>query len=276
MHVLESGYDPRKFTLVTFGGAGPIHACRLAQKLGITKVIVPFAAGVASAYGLLISPISMNFVNSYRERLEYLDWHKVNSLLNEMEMDGRRIIGQRGNSGHVIERFADIRHVGQGHEVLTPLPDGQLSEEDLLTLKTSFHSECQRLFNRTIKGVPLEVLNWRVRVSDRTSGIRFPHHVSIEEGDRELADDMDTDFRINPKLKPSNVSPKHNRKVFFEELGGYVECPVYERSCLGPDGKIPGPAIIEEKESTTVVSPFASCVADRFGNLILEFRVGVP
>jgi N-methylhydantoinase A len=212
----------------------------------------------------------MDFLKSYMDRLDNVNWEKTNRLLDEMELQAREIIERTCQQGIKVERFADIRHVGQGYEVITPVQGGKLSKNDLSTIKRAFNRQYQRLFKRTISGVPLEVLNWRVRVSGTIFKVQDPSGNGRSKETERIA--HRTALRQNVNQLSRQVTPKQHREVYFEEIGGYVECPVHERSNLRKGVELTGPLIIEEKESTTVVTPGALCMLDHHGNLVLELR----
>src|SRR5690348_11275094 len=131
IHTLERGKDPHRFPVFAFGGAGPVHGFRIAKALGSPAVIVPFGAGVMSAAGFLTAPLAFDFVRSWPGRIDHLDWQKANALLGEMEAEGQTLLEQSGVPPEQIrhQRMADIRYVGQGHEIQVPLPGGRLDSE---------------------------------------------------------------------------------------------------------------------------------------------------
>jgi N-methylhydantoinase A len=249
-HLGERGMDPRRLPLFAFGGAGPVHGYRVAEILRLPKLIAPFGAGVGSTFGLLVAPLAFDFVRSAYSRLDQADWDLANGLVDEMAEEGRAILEASGVAAQDItyRRTADLRYVGQGHEVSVALPGGRLSETSLPEIVRAFDETYQRLYGRKGPEVPLEVINWRV----------------VASGPRP---------RLDPKL-PSrgqpHAQPKGSRGAYFPELGGFSDVPVYDRYSLGPGATFDGPAIVEERESTLVIGQRGHAVVDDHLNVIVE------
>jgi N-methylhydantoinase A/oxoprolinase/acetone carboxylase beta subunit len=251
LHLLERGVDPRKFALLAFGGAGPLHACRLAKKLGIAEVVIPAGAGVASAFGFLAAPPSITLLQGYPAELGNVDLAHLADLLEGLEQRGRAFLDQAGvASGDVsIRRFVSMRYRGQSSEIKIPVPNGKLREEEIAALGVAFSEEFHRVYGRANHRVKIEALNWQVQ----TSG---PKPVIARAGNEGSTEN-----------KPEPGS----RKAFFEEAAGYVNTPVYIRSTLDPGTTLRGPLLIEEDESTTVIPPGTSLVVDEHLNLLIRF-----
>jgi N-methylhydantoinase A len=233
VHAVERGKDPTTLPLFAFGGAGPVHAAGVATALGSPALVAPPGAGVMSALGFLTAPLAFDFVRTWRCTLDEADWDRVNALLHEMEADGAALLAEAGIAADDVdhERFADMRYVGQGHEVRVRLPEGEVRRGmELLEL---YEREYARLYGRRGPDVPVEALNWRVV----SSGPR---------PDLELAA-----VAVDVSSRP----PEARRAAFFPALGGYVETPVYDRYALHAGARLAGPAIVEERESTLVVGP---------------------
>jgi N-methylhydantoinase A len=233
VHAVERGKDPASLPLFAFGGAGPVHATGVASALGSPTLVAPLGAGVMSALGFLTAPLAFDFVRTWRCVLEDADWERVNALLQEMEADGAAVLTESGLAAAEIghERAADMRYVGQGHEVRVRLPDGRLA--DAAELLELFERVSERLYGRRGPDVPVEGVNWRV----------------VSSGPRpelELAA-----ITVDASSRP----PEARRAAYFPALGGYVETPVYDRYALRPGARLAGPAIVEERESTLVVGP---------------------
>ena len=160
VHALERGKDPRRFPLFAFGGAGPVHAWRIAQSLGSTALLAPLGAGVMSTVGFLSAPLAFDFVRSWPQRLKTLDWHRANALLAGMQAEGQTLLEASGVAAGEIthRREADMRYVGQGHEIAVPLPAGALSAAQADTLKAAFEQVYRVLYERLGPPVPLEIL----------------------------------------------------------------------------------------------------------------------
>ncbi len=166
-HLGERGKDPRRMPMYAFGGAGPVHGYRVAEILRLPALISPFGAGVGSTFGLLAAPLAFDFVRSAYSRMDQLDWSLANGLLDEMAQEGRKVLQNSGLAGAAIryQRTADLRYIGQGHEVSVALPDGVLSADDLPHIAAEFERTYAALYGRKGPDVPLEVINWRVVAS---------------------------------------------------------------------------------------------------------------
>ena len=252
VHTLERGKNPHRFPVFAFGGAGPVHGFRIAKALSSPALIVPFGAGVMSAVGFLAAPLAFDFVRSWPGRIDSLNWREANVLLSEMEAQGQTLLEKSGILPEHIShrRVADIRYVGQGHEIQVPLPIGRLSSESIPTIINSFEEIYRRLYERLSKSVPVEIINWRVTSSGPAPQIRL-------QG-------------VGNELKVAQTAHKGSRKAYFPELGGYHAVPVYDRYSLLPDTSFAGPAIVEERESTVIVGPDCRFRIDEQRNLIVE------
>ncbi|MBV9713371.1 MAG: hydantoinase/oxoprolinase family protein [Ktedonobacteraceae bacterium] len=251
IHTLERGKDPHRFPVFAFGGAGPIHGFRVAQALGSPALIAPLGAGVMSAVGFLTAPLAFDFVRSWPGRLHEADWQKANALLNDMEAEGQTLLTQSGLSPEQIHyrRVADIRYVGQGHEIRVPLPPGELDSKSAPVITAAFEEVYQRLYERLSLSVPLEIINWRVTASGPKPEIRL----QMPDVAQRTAQD----------------AQKGSRPVYFP--GGYRNIPVYDRYLLSPGTRFTGPAIVEERESTVIVGEGCSCHIDEQWNLLQSF-----
>jgi N-methylhydantoinase A len=252
VHGIERGKDLRGYPLFAFGGAGPVHAWQVGRILRVPRVLVPYGAGALSAYGLLAAPLAFDFVRTAPQRLTAADWELINRLFQEMETEGRRILRGAGvpDAEVTVRRSAEMRYFGQGHEVDVEVPPGLLTEASLAPITSSFETAYRLLYSRTPMGVPLEALNWRAVVSGP------PPDLTITSG-------LETGAATAPTAK------KH-RATYFPEAGGYVETPVYDRYRLDPGARLAGPAIVEERESTTVIGPGALISVDAHRNLVAE------
>ncbi|MER3449065.1 MAG: methylhydantoinase [Chloroflexota bacterium] len=252
VHAIERGKDIRKFPLFAFGGAGPVHVYRLAQKLGLKRFVCPPGAGATSALGLLVAPLAFDFVRSYYGRLDAIDWEVVNRLLAEMEAEGRALLGRAGLSPEevTVVRTADFRYAGQGHEVNVVLPEGELGEGFVGEILRRFVAEYRRLYHRAGPEVPVEAVTWRVKVSGPKPAIA-PRRAGQRPG------------------RPEDAL-KGYRPAYFAEYGDFRPTPVYDRYALGPGTVLEGPAIIEERESTVVLGPRAVARVDDRLNLVGE------
>src|SRR5262249_11851956 len=164
---IERGKDLRAYPLFAFGGAGPVHAWHVGRILKVPRVLVPFAAGAISAWGLLVAPLAFDFIRTAPLRLDGADWSRINRLFAEMETEGRSVLRAAGVAEGEItgRRGAEMRFVGQGHEVEVEVPDGELGASSLARLTENFEVAYRALYSRTPMGVPIEALNWRLVVS---------------------------------------------------------------------------------------------------------------
>jgi N-methylhydantoinase A len=256
IHAIERGEDARTFPLFAFGGAGPVHACGVANILRSPEVIIPFGAGVASTIGFLVAPISFDFVRTYVGRLDTLDWHEVAHRFDEMRNEGESMLTSAGTSADQIsyQRFAELRYVGQGHQIKVRIPEGLFDGSMTEKLLEEFESEYKRLYGRTASGNPVEAINWRLVAAAPSP------HLPLER----LA--TGTAANARDELKGS-------RQAFVPETGGFQQVPVYDRYALGPDFSANGPAIIEENESTIVVGAGARVHVDAFSNVVIEMPI---
>lgn len=251
IHAVERGRDLRAYPLFAFGGAGPVHAYRVAQILGLSTLLCPLGAGVTSALGLLVAPLAFDFVRSAYGFLGELEWERVNGVLEEMEAEGRAVLGHAGVAvdAITISRSADMRYTGQGYEINVPVPGGRLGHGSHDALRASFERVYRQLYGRLGPAVPVEVLNWRVVVSGPKPVLR-----SVEA----------------QASSDAGAALKSHRQVYFPEHGGFRSTPVFDRYALGPGAEFEGPAIVEERESTAVIGPGARCRIDARRALIVE------
>jgi N-methylhydantoinase A len=252
VHTLERGKDSHRFPVFAFGGAGPVHGFRIAKALSSPALVVPFGAGVMSAVGFLTAPLAFDFVRTSPGRIDSLNWQEANALLGEMEAQGQTLLEKSGILPEHIShrRVADIRYVGQGHEIQVPLPTGRLSSESIPTIIKSFEEIYRRLYERLSQSVPVEIINWRVTSSGPAPQVRLQV--------------------VGNELKVAQTARKGSRKAYFPELGGYHVVPVYDRYGLLPGTSFAGPAIVEERESTVIVGPDCRFRIDEQLNLIVE------
>ena len=249
-HLLEKGRDVRTYALFGFGGSGPVHACRVATNLGIRTVICALGAGTLSALGLLLAPMAFDFVHTDVRALSGIDVDELNRFFLVAETRGRAALAEAGVAAAQMQvtRYAELRYAGQGYEVGVELPDGALGADSAALIGNLFGQAYERLYGRTDPGNIIEAVNWRVICSGP------PGQISI------TADGAD---RAGGPLKG-------HRSVYFPEVRGFLETPVYDRYALREGDTIEGPAIVEEKESTAVLIPGWNGRIDRLNNLVME------
>jgi N-methylhydantoinase A/oxoprolinase/acetone carboxylase beta subunit len=246
---IERGRDPRELTLVAFGGCGPVHGCRLAQALGIPRVILPAAAGVTAAIGLLAAEVRFDVARTYVRRLDALDPASLDAMYEEMAAQAMDVVREPASAGAItVTRSVDARYVGQGFELTVPVPSGRLDAGALARVRASFDEIYAARYGYAQPREPVEVVTWKL------SAIGGATRVS-------LAKAPDT---------PAAGGVKGRRRAYFPETGGWVDCPIYDRYKLGAGMRLAGPAIIEERESTSVLPPGVAATVDEYANLVAE------
>lgn len=253
MQATDSGVDPRSLPMIAFGGAGPVHAYGVARKLGVRKLICPLGAGVTSAVGLLGAPVAADLSSSLPMALSAWDVPRVRGVLDSLAEQGREVVLASGVSAADvrISYTVDMRHVGQGHEISVQLPEGDLAapafREELVK---RFHATYVKLYGRQVVGMDIEVITWRIRASGPKGDV--------------------TPAKMLASSKAGKQALKGRRPVFFAEAGAYVDTPVYDHYALQPGEEHPGPAIVEQRESTVVVGPKGRFTLDAQFNLIMH------
>ncbi|MDR0360998.1 MAG: hydantoinase/oxoprolinase family protein, partial [bacterium] len=250
VHIAEHGRDPRRYRLVAFGGAGPVHAYGVARLLHVQEVVFPRAAGVASAIGMLVAPRSVEHTRSLVSPLDRPDWDAIAEVLDELEVGARAVLGEAGVAAadvHV-EVSADMRYAGQGYEVTVPVAGHVVHGRDAAGLAAAFEAAYRSRFDRTLPGMPVEVVSWRLRALS-------PPAVEA--------------VRLTSS-PPGRGDPCTGRRLaYFPEGERFLDTPVYARDRLRAGQTVPGPALVEEAESTVVVGPSASVRVDERGNLLM-------
>jgi N-methylhydantoinase A len=251
VHAIESGKDARERTLIAFGGAAPLHAARVAEKLGIDHILVPANAGVGSAVGFLRAPVAYEIVRSHLQRLGQFDAAAANRLLAAMRREAEAIVRQGAGDAPLEERrSAFMRYRGQGHEIAVALPVRRFGPSDAALLLAAFEDAYRALYSRTIPGVEVEILSWVTVVSAAAP--------SAAEG-------------AAPET-PHAPLPRGRRAIFDPATGEAIEVPIYWRPDLKPGARLAGPAVIAEDETSTVVSRLFDARIDGFGYIHLTRR----
>jgi len=254
LHGAERGVDYTKFILTAFGGAGPVHACGVAKKMGIDTVIFPFRAGVLSAYGLLTTPLSFDYVQTRVCTPEELGFEQYSEIFKLMARQGGVILERAGISQKEIRisRSVDMRYMGQGWEIEIPLR----SSLDKITLKQEFNG-LRELFEETylnlytvnMPSTPVEFVTFKMTVSGPEPKINLHSREKVAHRENAI---------------------KGNRAIFLEEYEDYQICPVYDRYSLMQGARIDGPAVIEEVESTSIITRGSQARVDKLLNLIVS------
>ncbi len=246
---VQRGYDPRDFALVAFGGAGPAHANRLAALTEIPVAIIPQSPGTASALGLLVTDLKHDYATTLIQRLDQVAPQALEQTFRELEAQGRETLGREGMAEAAMDfrRQADLRYVGQSHELTLPLTTEALGSAQLTQLLEQFHRTHDRAYGFSAPGEDVELVSVRLSAIGQIA---------------------------KPALAPlaqatGEVTAKGQRPVYFAESEGFVDCPVYDRYALGAGAMVQGPAIVEEIDSTTVVHPQYQVRVDEVGQMVL-------
>src|SRR5262245_41744413 len=253
VHLAEHGKDPRRYALLATGGAGPVHAYYVARKLGLRRLIVPFAAGVASALGLLIAPARVDRVATIARELDQIDWPHLEVIFAHLEADARSILATTvaDPNAAVIVRFADIRYVGQASELVVPLPAGPYGSDSRPRLLQAFERSYLEAFTRTPPTSQVEIINVRVSSS---------------------IDTLAGGLAMRAPSRAEAPAMKGARPVYFPEFGDFHVTRVFDRYALAAGQSFDGPAIVEERESTLLIGPDASFEQHPTGNIVVTLR----
>jgi N-methylhydantoinase A len=234
MHAVEHGIDLRGVSVLAFGGAGPVHACGVAELLDSNRVIFPVNASVLSAFGTLVSPVRIDLARSMPRRLDTVDPAERDALLDELRAEGRRVLAAAGASADDVRfRYGlDARYTGQGNEVTVWVGEGDEWPADDDAVVAAFEDAYRQIFGMTIPDVSVELVTWRLAVTADSAAVE-PTLVATGTG----------------------AEPHTRRPVVFERDRDAVDTPVYRRAELAAGSRFDGPAIIEERETTAVVRP---------------------
>ena len=250
VHAIEKGKDIRRYILVAFGGAGPMHAREIAQRLGCGQILVPPNAGVFSAVGLLVAPVMTDAVRTFYTRVEGADWAEIDHIYDDLAKLTSQALIQTGIPHEDIEfeRSADMRYVGQGFEVTTPLPTAFGTGTTAAAVQ-SFYDIYDELFSHHLTNVDVEALTWRLRATAPSPSPPISRR----------ANGADT-----------SGTPESKRRVYFPDSGEFHEVPVLDDATLSVGRELEGPALIEQSGCTTVIGPNERFTADAHGNLLIS------
>ncbi len=251
VHAIERGKVIDRYTMVAFGGGAPLHAGRLAEKLGIGRVLIPVGAGVGSAIGFLRAPIAYEVVRSWRVPLVQSDLGEANRLIASLRDEAHAVVAAGAGKAALTEtRLVDVRYVGQGHELPMSLPNRPLAASDLPDLRKRFEDRYRQIYGLHLADMAVEIVTWSVTVS------------TVREPPAKLAGAERT----------GTAAPIGRRPVYEPAKGELVEMPIYARTDLKPGVGVDGPAVIVEDETTTIVpASFAAMVNPR-GDIVMEVR----
>ncbi|MHA1124833.1 MAG: hydantoinase/oxoprolinase family protein [Candidatus Heimdallarchaeota archaeon] len=251
---VERGLDPRNFTLLAFGGAGPLHACALADELEMNRIIVPNIPGLFSAMGLLYTDVKHTYVKSIRTTTNKVDYKAIEEYFKELESKGIKVLAEEGFSEKNVthQRFVDLRYAGQGFELMIPVTAVDFGKENCT-------EQLQQLFNDRHKGIygyimeneVIELVNIRI---NSLGEIQKPILAKVSTGTKQPVKETIVEYR----------------QVYFEELNDFKKTPIYHRSKLLAKNVIDGPAIIEQYDTTTVIPSHWTATIDEYGFIQLE------
>jgi N-methylhydantoinase A len=248
VHAIESGKTYEGRTLIAFGGGGPVHAYRVAEKLGISRVLIPSGAGVGSAIGFLRAPVGYEVVRSLYQRFSTLDVEAVNALLTDMEAEAESVVA-RGSFGAPTtrSRLAFMRYVGQGHEIPVALPLHKLTQADVPAIRAAYDAAYSRFYDRPVPGSDVEIMSYAVTVVTETA----------EDAPRV------------PMAAGRGASFARIQAVQDTATGAVSDWPVHDRASLAPGSHLRGPAIVAEDETSTLVGPGWSASVNGLGYIEL-------
>jgi N-methylhydantoinase A len=248
---IDRGLDPRDFSLVAFGGAGPLHGVDLARELGIRRVIVPVYPGAFSALGAVLANARFDYLSTSVVKSKALDVETISSVYEKLE---RRALGDLEAEGlttaPIIERLVEMRYDGQNWEIDVPFPLGPVTPESVATAFRTFCERHREYFGWALEEEPFEFVNFKLVVTVPSAEVRLP--------------------LVAPTGEPQALG---EQPVYIRELGNFVTAAIYDRDHLGAGATVAGPAIVTEVDATAFVPPSAQAAVDTYGNLIIKTEV---
>jgi len=247
---IERGHDPREYALVAFGGAGPVHAGRIGQELGIKKVIIPPNPGVFSAMGLVCTDLKRDYVRSlYTLMAEAGVDEQIRQGRGEITVEARDMLARSGipEDNWEFRYSIDMRYGHQAYELTVPVEDTEIEDGALDAMAERFHAQHFTTYDYNAPDEPIQLVNMRVSAIGKFGADFIASRVSSSNGS-------------------GSISPRSHREVYFKETG-LAPCPVYDRGELYPGAEIQGPAVIQESSSTVIVYPNQSAAATEFGTI---------
>jgi N-methylhydantoinase A/oxoprolinase/acetone carboxylase beta subunit len=253
-HIAEKGGNPKIVTIAAFGGAGPVHAYGLANKLGAPRMLIPPNAGVGSALGFFTAPRAFDLLRSHKVSLAGAVFADIENIFRTLEAEAGNILKKEAGDEVIrYDRFLDMRFVGQGSEVNVPVPAGDFAKLGKADVRRFFDDIYERLYGRTYPDSEAEFINFKVRASLPERLLQLPR---IDGGQGRSLD----------------AAIKGQRKAYSPIAREFIPYTVYDRYKLFPGATFPGPAIIEEKESTLIVGEDAHVSTDDFGFLWIDLK----
>lgn len=248
---VEKGHNPSDFTLVAYGGAGPLHAVHLAQEMGIRTVLIPPAPGALCALGLLTADIKKSYVRTAIASYDEMTPEQINAVMSSLRdegsawLDSEKVPSERRK----FHGIAEMRYVGQNYELQVEIPTENITVSDIEKMKQDFFVAHEKNYGYYNPNAPVQFVNFRC---EATGIVKKPNLAKLEN-----------------TLDDPSKAEIGRRVVHFEESGA-VDCPVYDRAKFGRAERVNGPCIIEQMDSTTVVPPNTWFSIDKFGNLIIR------
>lgn len=251
---VRKGYDPRDFTLVAFGGGGSMHAPALAKELGVKKVVVPVASSVFSAWGMLMTDLRHDYIQTYINRLEQVDLAELNDEWNKLETQATQQYKEENITKDkiVFKRFMDMRYSGQEHTVKVPVKNGEITSETVQEVIDLFHVMHEQSYTFKLPEAQTEIVNLHLTAFGEVQKPQLQ--------------------KLKPNSQKAEEALKEKRNVYYE-TGGWKETAVYHRHLLSPNMVIEGPAIVEEPTATTIFYEEQTLTVDEYGNLLIEMEV---
>ena len=253
VHAVESGKELAEFTMIAFGGAAPLHACRLCEKLDIDELLIPPGAGVGSAIGFLRAPFGFEAVRGAFLRLSEFDADWTNRLITELADEAERFARAGAPDAELVREIkAYMRYQGQGWEIVVVLPNRNFVQTDASEIRRLFEAEYIRLFGRALEGLDIEIMNWSVQVRS----------LLAETG------------RVEPVASSAPAAGSELRAVYDARDQQFVEAAVYQRDQLDAGDRVSGPAVIIENETSTIVTGRFEAIKQNDGCLLLRRQQG--
>jgi N-methylhydantoinase A len=248
VHTVENGKNIADFTMITFGGAGPLHAARLCEKMGISTFLVPAGAGVGSAIGFLRAPFGYESVRSAVFNLSDFDFAAANQLLDSMKAEATGFVeGGLDAGAPVIERTLFMRYAGQGWDIPVALAADRFDAQSAKKLVDLFEADYARFFGRAIEGLDIEIVSWSVKASSPLPPVE--RVAAVDEG--------------------SVVTPAKTRRLFEAAQGAFLDAGIHERDDLKPGDVVKGPAIVVERETSTMLTAAFKAIVQNDGCLLV-------
>ena len=248
---VQRGHDPRDYTLAAFGGAGPLHAARLARELDVTRVLVPRNPGILCAMGLLLTDLRADFATTRLTTLDDLSASTVETAFATLHTQAEAWFEAEAITERRVTRTVDMRYAGQNYELPVDLPDGPVTPASLTALAEGFAAAHRRMYGFVAEGEPVQLVTFRTLA---TGLVRK------------------AEFKPGTDAGPdASAAIAGTRNVWLPEAGGFIPCPVYDRDRLRAGNRFTGPAIVEQMDATTLVLPGMVATVEPYMNLILEF-----